>query len=75
MFIKEGKFEFIALKGKGSDCEAGIYFSWRDADKIKKCEARQTRSGWILEVELRDNFELVCQGMRDFFMHRALTFT
>ena len=26
--------EFIALMGKGSDCEAGICFSWRDTDKI-----------------------------------------
>ena len=28
------KLEFIALKRKGSDCEAGNYFSWRDTDKI-----------------------------------------
>ena len=28
------QWEFIALKGKGSDCEAGIFFSWRDTDKI-----------------------------------------
>jgi len=29
---------FIALKGKGSDCEAGIFFFWRDTDKIKSAE-------------------------------------
>jgi hypothetical protein len=28
------KLEFIALKEKGSGCEADIYFFWRDTDKI-----------------------------------------
>ena len=36
--ILRGEFEFIALKGKGSGCEAGIYFSWRDTDKIKSAK-------------------------------------
>ena len=50
MYAYSTKLEFIALKRIASDCKAGICFSWCDTDKIKKCEARQTRSGWILKV-------------------------
>ena len=32
--IEFDKLEFIALKEKGSDCVADIYFFWRDTDKI-----------------------------------------
>ena len=40
--------EFIALMGKGSDCEAGIYFSWRDTDKIisAKHDRREAAGFW-----------------------------
>ena len=29
------KLGIVRRKGKGGDCEAGIYFSWRDTDRIK----------------------------------------
>ena len=45
-----GLYLFVARKRKESDCEAGIFFSWCNTDKISECIARQTRSGWILEV-------------------------
>ena len=49
--------EFIALKGKGSDCEAGIYFSWRDTDKIRSAKhGRRKAAGfwrWFREQQTR----------------------
>jgi len=42
------KLEFIALMGKGSTCEASIYFSRRDTDKIKsaKHDRREAAGFW-----------------------------
>ena len=33
--VDDNKWEFIALKEKGSTNEVSIYFFWRDTDKIK----------------------------------------
>ena len=40
--------QFIALIGKGSTCEASIYFSWRDTDKIRsaKHDRREADGFW-----------------------------
>jgi len=44
------KMEFIALKEKGSACKAGIYFFWRDTDKIKSAKhgRREATGFWRL---------------------------
>jgi len=34
-FWGESKLGIVGRKGKGGDCEAGIYFSRRDTDRIK----------------------------------------
>ncbi len=58
------KLGFIALKGKGSGCEADIYFSWRDTDKIisAKHDRREAAGFWRWKAsQITDLAEFICR--------------